>query len=189
MARTKRKLTKPHQTQDLWRNHPTPEREIHNETESAGRARRAKNVLNALYGSGRLSEDHFIRLSYYGIQASIAEDDQGNESPLSPENIMGGGHASTTSGGFPKGMAFSHAAAETGRIERDLGSLRDVARAICVDNMTLSRWCIERFGGRERYDGSGKFVAIVPICEKRVMAMALQDLKYAAGTITLDIRR
>lgn len=189
MARAKRKPTKPRQLQDLWRNHPTPEREAHNETESAGAARRTKIVLNALYEAHRLSEDHFIRLSYYRMQASQAEDDEGNESTLAPERIMGGGHAATTSGGFPKGMAFSHAAVERNRIERDLGSLRDVAKAICVDNMTLSRWCIGRFGGRERYDGSGNFIAIVPICEKRVMAMALQDLKYAAGAITLDDRR
>jgi hypothetical protein len=47
----------------------------------------------------------------------------------------------------------------------------------------LSEWCIARHGGRERYDGSGRFVAMVPCAEKRVMAEALLDLKYVAGTI------
>ena len=72
---------------------------------------------------------------------------------------------------------------ETGRIERDLGQLVDIARAVAVDDKSLSQWCIDKHGGRERYDGNGRFVAIVPICEKRHMEIARLELRMAARRI------
>jgi hypothetical protein len=72
---------------------------------------------------------------------------------------------------------------ETGRLERDLGSLWELARKVAVDDMTIARWCIDKFGGRERYDAKGRFVAVVPIAEKRHKALARLELKMAARRI------
>jgi hypothetical protein len=76
---------------------------------------------------------------------------------------------------------------ETSRIERDILGYGqwalDLLRHVARDDKTLCSWCIETHGGRERYDGKGRLVAIVPVAERRVMREALLDLKYIAGAI------
>lgn len=141
-------------------------------------------IIDTLWDTGKLTEVQHSLLAYYRDQALKAEDDVAGQSVLAPEKIMGGGGGSSPVGGYiPVTLIATPAILETARIERDLGSLRDIARAIAVDDMSLSRWCIEKFGGRERYDDKGKFVAVVPICEKRNIEMARLELKHAAGRI------
>lgn len=163
----------------------TQERRAHNEFRSAGMAKRVIPVIETLANSGWLTPAQFDALDYYRDQASRAEDDEAQQNTLSPERIMGGGgQATITSGPIPKVLIATPAILETSRIERDLGSLRDIARAIAVQDWTLTRWCIEKFGGRERYDAKGRFVAIVPVNEKRHVQLARLELRYAAGLIT-----
>lgn len=153
---------------------PTPERAARGEIVTAGMARKIVPAIETLHKRGLIDSREYEALAYYRDQASLAE-----QSPVrsccdtSPRG--GSDHG--------PGVAILSAMLETGRIERDLGQLLDIARAVAVDDMSLSQWCIAKHGGRERYDGKGRFVAIVPICEKRHMDMARLDLRMAARRI------
>ena len=160
---------------------PTPELMAMGEVRRVNMAYRRTPVIDTLFEAGKLTYRHYAALAYYRNQASQAEDDYARSSTLAPERVMGGGGGSVGSG-IP--IIFTAAIAETGRIERDLGSLLDIARAIAVADLSLSQWCIAKFGGRERYDGNGNFVAMVPVCEKRHIQNAMMELKFAAGRIT-----
>ena len=167
---------------------PTYERSRRNAFERAGRADRVKAPIRDLFDRDKLTPSQFDALAYYRHQAQQAEDDGGEMSPMHPEKAMGGAGGSVAGSTIPASLLRSSPAQiETSRIERDIlayGQRRlDLLRFIARDDNTLAQWCIERHGGRERYDGKGKLVAIVPICEKRVMAEALIDLKYIAGAI------
>lgn len=163
---------------------PTEAREVHNHFQGAGAAVRVVPVIETLLRTERITQSEFDRLAYYREQAHKAEDDIAGESPLSPQRIMGGVTSSPTSGKIPTAVLLATPAIiETARIERDLGSLLDIARAIAVDDLTLSQWCIRQHGGRERYSGNGKFIAVVPIAEKKVMDKARLELRMAARRI------
>ena len=153
---------------------PTPERIAHGEVITAGMARKIVPAIETLHKRGLIDAKEYDALAYYRDQASLAE-----HSPVrsccdtSPRG--GSDHG--------PGVAILSAMLETGRIERDLGQLVDIARAVAVDDKSLSQWCIDKHGGRERYDGNGRFVAIVPICEKRHMEIARLELRMAARRI------
>ena len=151
---------------------PTLERELHNLFRSAGMAKRVVPVIEQEYDAGHLTTKEYHALAYYRDQASLAE-----KSPVRSccdTTIRGDGGP---------GVAILSAMLETGRLERDLGSLWELARKVAVDDMTIARWCIDKFGGRERYDAKGRFVAVVPIAEKRHKALARLELKMAARRI------
>lgn len=145
---------------------------MHVETARASMAYRRKPVIDQLLDTDQIDQKEYDALAYYRDQASLAE-----RSPVRS--------CCDTSlrGSDGPGVAILSAMLETGRIERDLGGLYDIARAVAVNDMTLSQWCIAKHGGRERYNGKGEFVAIVPINEKRHMAMARLDLRMAARRI------
>ena len=152
----------------------------------ANAAYRRVPVIDTLHDAGKLTYAEYAALSFYRAQAIQAEDDAARSSPLAPERVMGGGGQSGGST-TPITLLSTPALLETARIERDLGSLLDIARAVAVDDKSLTQWCIERHGGRERYDGKGKFVAMVPNgrCSgpDSVMGIALLELKWASGRI------
>lgn len=129
-------------------------------------------VIDVLLKAKLLTDREYEMLAYYRDQACLAE-----KSPVRSccDN--------SPRGGSGPGVAILSAAIETGRIERDLGALRDIARAIAVDDRSLAQWCIDKHGGRERYNDKGKFVAVVPINEKRHMALARMELRMAAHRI------
>lgn len=154
---------------------PTAEREAHNDFRSVGMARKLIPVIDRLREDGRISASEYERLAYYRDQASLAD-----HSPLRScidFTPSGGGHG--------PGVAITSAMIETGRMERDMGQLWHIARAVAVDDMSLPQWCIRQHGGRERLDGKGKLVAIVPVREKKVIQLALLELRMAAHRITL----
>ena len=164
----------------------TPERASRNSIVSAGMARRIVPVIDLLWENGHITEAEYCSLAHYRNQASQAEDDTCQMNVLAPEKIMGGGsHGSHPAGGYtPATMICTPAILETARIERDLGSLLAIARAVAVDDVSLAQWCIAQWGGRERYNAAGRMVAIVPVNEKRHIAIARQDLRMAAHRIT-----
>ena len=153
---------------------PTPEREAKNETISAGMARRIKPMIDTLYERGDLSVKQWEALHYYRDQASLAD--------RSPVRSCCDPSVRGVNDNGP-GVAIMSAKIETARMERDMVQLWRIARAIAVDDLSLSQWCINEHGGRERYDGRGRFVAMVPVNEKFNMAQARLQLRYAAGYI------
>lgn len=160
---------------------PTESREAHNDFAREGMSYRAVPVIETMLRAGQLTPAQFDNLMYYRDQAHRAQDDCAQDGTLSPERIMGGVSSSPGGGKIPAILLGTPAILECARIEREIGSLIDIARAVAVNDVTLTRWCIERHGGRERYNGKGEFVAMVPIAEKRVMAEALLELRFAAG--------
>jgi hypothetical protein len=132
-------------------------------------ARKLVPEIDRLHEQGFLTEQEHRALHYYRDQASLAD-----RSPtrscldFSPR------------GGHGPGVAITSALLETGRIERDFGSVREVARAIAVDDMSLRQWAIRTSGGTEQ--SRGNVIEIIPndpFAEK----IALLELKYAAGTL------
>ncbi|GAA0729950.1 hypothetical protein [Sphingomonas japonica] len=166
----------------------TPFRLNHNEAcvvealrvgrERMGKARCIVPPIETLYASGKLSEGQYYALRYYGEQARLAQRSLIKDS-LDREIGGGGDHYSAE---------LISAEIETGRIERELGALREIAYHVAVEEKTLATWCIQRHGGRERYGPGGKFVALVPIREKENMRLALIELKSAAGKIVHKVQ-
>lgn len=178
MAKAKRKK-KPEPLRIIG---PTDEQIATGVFRRAGPAYRRTPVIDTLLDTGMITHTEYAALSYYRSQAIQAEDDGARCSTLAPERVMGGGggaYGSTT----PVALLSTPALLETARIERDLGSLLDIARAVAVDDLSLTQWCIRKHGGRERYGKDGRFVAIVPVCEKSTMSMARLELRHAARRI------
>jgi hypothetical protein len=141
-------------------------------------------VIDTMLERRQLTFQEYQRLAFYRDTILQSEEDEANESSLSPDKIMGGSSPSHPVGGYtPKNLIATPAMIAAARLDRDLGSLREIAREVVAGDKSLVRWCIDKFGGRERYDGNGRFIAIVPISEKKVIAKAIQDIKFAAGRI------
>jgi hypothetical protein len=175
MARTgKRKARKTPSIVDQYLR-PTEQREAHNDFRNDGMARRTVPMIETLKDAGKITADQYARFAYYRDQASIAD-----RSPVKSGidfSIGGNGHG--------PGVAIMSAELETGRMERDMGQLWRIARAIAVNDYSLTRWCVQEYGGRERYDKDGRFIAMVPVREKASLALALLELRHAANRITL----
>jgi hypothetical protein len=153
---------------------PTPEASRHGTYVSAGMAYRRVPAIDTLLERGKISDMEHASLAFYRNQVDTSE-----ASPIkdSLNKGVGGGEQ-------PLAAAVVSALLATARIERDLGALVDIARAVAVDDMSLSQWCVRKHGGRERYDGKGKVVAIVPVAERQCIPIALMELKMAAHRIT-----
>lgn len=148
---------------------PTPEREAHNDFETAGMARKIIPVIDTLRKLEKLTVEEWTKLAYYRDQASLAD-----QSPLKSCIDF----TPSAGGGNGPGVAILSASREAWRMECQMGQLWRLAHAVAVDDVSLSQWCIRQHGGRERGD------AIVPVAEKRVLPMALMELKMAAHRIT-----
>ena len=152
---------------------PTPEQAGRAEYRRAGLSYRKVPVIDTMRDRGQLTDSEHRALTHYRDQAHLAE-----RSPIKSclDQRVGGGDIELPA-------AIVSAMLATGRIERDLGSLLQIARSVAVDDISLTQWCVDRHGGRERYDRRGRFVAIVPVGERKVMELALLDLRMAARRI------
>jgi len=158
---------------------PTSEQNRLADYVSVGMAHRRVPAIETLLARGMLSDNEYRRLAFYRDQVSLAE----RSLTKSCLNVVIGtapGRAGSERG--PSAATVS-ARLTVGRIERDLGSLLQIARAVAVEDMSLSQWCITKHGGREKFGADGAFVAVVPLAEKRVMAEAKLELKMAAARI------
>lgn len=151
---------------------PTEQREAHNDFRSAGAAVRVVPVIVRLHERGLINRKDFEALAYYRDQAGLAD-----HSPMrsccdfSPR------------GGHGPGVAIMSAQMETGRIERDLGSLWSMTRQIVVDDVPVERIAADRIG-------SFKLTRLPPDdAKKRIakeVAMVVLELRFAAGRIVVN---
>lgn len=121
---------------------PTEAREVKNTFRSAGAAVKVIPPIETLYEAGKLNERQFSALARYADVATAAER---SEIKSSIDFSVYG-----TGDGLPHfGVRMN---IELGRLDRALGSLRDIARAVCVMEQTISEWAINRGGSvmRER---------------------------------------
>jgi hypothetical protein len=155
---------------------PTDEAQRHSDFAFfKGRYQRVPEI-DRLRARNELDEREYQALAFYRDQAALAE--------RSPTKSCLDQRISGTSDIGLSGAVVS-AILTTSRIERELGSLASLARAVAVEDKSLTQWCVDRFGGRERYDGKGKLIAIVPIGETTHdhIKMARLELKFAARRI------
>lgn len=143
---------------------PTPEREAHNDFRNVGMARKIVPPIVRLHEAGVLNDQEFAALAYYRDQASLAD-----RSPIkSCLNLQKGGHG--------PGVAILSAQIETWKLERNMGGLAAMCRAICVDDITVEGWCLHKYGVPDPE-------TVTP--DMKHVAMTLMELKYAAGGIVI----
>lgn len=178
MARARRKSKKPLAAIAKGLG-PTPEQASHGHYVSVfvqgEKKYRRIPIIDQMLDRGDLLDREHRALSFYREQAQLAE-----RSPVKSclDDSKGGG-----TGGLTLSAAITSAIITTARIERDLGSLLDIARAVAVDDKSLSQWCVAKHGGRERYNDKGVFIAMVPVSEKINMHAAKLELRHAAARI------
>lgn len=157
------------------RQEPTVEQMEQNDFRSAGMAYQKIAVIDRLYADKRISAHEWIALDYYSGQANNA-----HRSPIK-SNLD-----KTVSVSRDRPIApVCPFKTETERMERAMGFRSVTARAICVDNYTLSAWAIHSKGGREKTVNRGKkneHVVIVPRKDCYVEEI-LKELKKAASKI------
>lgn len=142
--------------------------------ERMAKVRRLVPPIDTLLANGKITEEEHRALTYYRDQADMA-----NRSPLKDSLNK------TVTGADGQGLsaAVTSAILETGRLERDMGQLSGIARAVAVDDLSIAQWCIRKHGGRERHDGKGKFVCVVPVREVENVKIALMEVRMAAHRI------
>ena len=97
-------------------------------------------VIDTMAQTGKLSRRQFDGLARYR-DVAIAEERSFIEDSVGKmmRGACGGGD------GTPS-PASIRTAIEMGRLEHDLGALRDIARAVAVDDMTVSQWAASKGG-------------------------------------------
>ena len=165
MAKRKQKKTKKRNDTVGRFLRPTEASEAHNDFESAGVAVRAIPPIVTMHRRGDLTQEEFDNLAYYRDQALLAERSLIRDScDFSPRGGSGNG----------PGVAILSAQLETHRMERDMGQLVYLCRAICVDDKSIEQWCVDSYGtaGPDSLKPSSNAVGIATL-----------ELKYAAGGI------
>lgn len=167
---------------------PTPEQLLTGEFRQGGNLATAANdrggmayrripVIVTLAETGKLSKRQFDGLSRYRDVAVAA--DRSELRSCIDFSVRGGGE------GLPHfGVRLN---IELGRLERDLGALFHIARAVAVDDMTLSQWAIKQAGSIMRSRALG--AKIVTWFEPRRAAakIALADIRMAGERLAAAI--
>ena len=142
--------------------------------ERMAKVRRLVPPIDTLLATDRITRDEHAALSHYREQAHIAE-----RSPVKDsldKSVRG-------SSDFVLSAAVISALLTTSRMERDMGSIADIARFVAVDDRSINEWCRLRYGERERYDSKGRFVCMVPLREVQSIKLAVLELRMAARRI------
>lgn len=145
-----------------------------------GKAYRRVPMIDTLHAQGLFSEDEYKALKHYRHHADIAD-----RSPLkdSIANLM---RISSGSGNGPT-VTLLNAVRVQDDIERAVGSLVDILRAVVVDDMSLSQWCISRGHSSEkcRERKKGRVCAIE--ATESALRIAQLEIKIAAGRVEAEI--
>lgn len=144
----------------------------------AGMAHRRIPNIDILREANRITDEQHRALSYYRDQCQIA--DRTLTKSCIDFSPKGDGHGPSA--------AIISASIEQGRMNRALGVLQSITYAIAVDDMSLSQWCVSRYGSKEEcYERKGKVVCqIVPLRKKDIEIAGL-ELKHAAARLLGEI--
>ena len=126
---------------------PTDEQLAQGEFRRVGMCFRRVPVIETLYAEHKLTSRQFNGLARYR-DVAIAED----RSPI--EDSVGKMLRGALGGGDGQSLSALRVAIELARLERALGSLAGVARAIAVEDQTISAWAMGRHGSIERVRGN-----------------------------------
>lgn len=179
MAKAKKKSKKANATVERFIR-PTEQREAANDFRSAGAAVKVIPPIETLYASGKISERQFKGLARYADIANAAE-----RSAIKSNidfTIYGTGE------GLPHfGVRMN---IELGRLERELSGhgLLAIARAVCVDERSVSQWAMERGGSvmREK-PGVGRRIIRWFEPKRKQLDLAMLEIKYAGNLLAAAI--
>ena len=149
---------------------PTDAQLVNGEYESALLAYKRVVAIQKLRLAKTLTQRQYDGLARYR-DVAIAEERSFTRDSL--DKALHGGF-----GGSGMGCGAIRTAIELGRLEQALGSLRPIARAIAVDDLTLSQWAMQQ-GGSIMRDKPGIGRAIITWFEPR---------RKAKDAATLEIR-
>ena len=145
---------------------PTPEQQAKGVFKRAGLAYRRSAVIDTLRAEHKLTQRQFDGLGRYR-DIAIADE----RSPV--EDSVGKMMRGACGGAEGQSPFATRSALELARYERALGSLRNVARAIAVDDMTISAWAMSQNGALE--------------CDRRGV-ISFEPSKQAFGVAWMDLR-
>lgn len=153
---------------------PTPEVAAKG-LEGAGFAVKRTPPIDTMLKTGKITHEQFVRLQKFRDTFLLAE-----RSPIkSCLNDNPGGNGDGPS------VAVVSARVQLGWWLRDMPAhCWEILEAVCGNDMSLSEYCVEKFGGRERYGPRGEFVAVVPINERYHMRREILNLKFASGYVS-----
>lgn len=160
---------------------PTDQQHEQYHYERALLAYRRVAVITTLHRGGKLSERQFNALSRYrdiGLKCERSEIMDSCARLLHVAGHDAGGMSPST----------LRAMSELGWLERELGSLRPIARAICIDDMTVSEWAMRDGGSvmRER-DGRGSSVIRWFEPRRKYLQAAMLEIQMAGERLASAI--
>lgn len=138
-------------------------------------------VIVTLANTGKISKRQFDGLARYR-DVAIADD----RSPL-PDSVGRMSEPTGHTGGQGIPPALMRNAIELGWLERELGALRGIARAIAVDDMTVAQWAIAQGGSVMRDKSLGR--KIITWFEPRRIAAnrAMREIRMAGERLAAAI--
>ena len=154
----------------------TPEQQEKATFRRVGMHTRRVAVIETLYAEHKLTARQFNGLARYR-DVAIAEE----KSPI--EDSVGKMLRNCVGGGDGQSLASIRTAIELGCLERALGTLRDIARAVAVDDATLSDYAMKRHGSHERIRGS--VIKFEP--SKSAFKEAWMDIRMAGERLAAEI--
>lgn len=156
---------------------PTPEQFAAGTFERAGLKYIRVPVIITLANTGKISQRQFNGLSRYR-DVAIAADRSEIRCPMD-FSVRGDG------GGLPHyGVRMN---IELGYLERELGSLADIARAVAVNDMTPSQWAIHKAGSVMRVREVGRRVLTLFEPRREAYKIALVDIRFAGERLAAAI--
>lgn len=177
MARkTKRKTV---EAKDYIR--PTPEQMEKAEYVSAGMAYRRVPVIVTLADTGKLTQRQFDGLTRYrdvaiADERSLIRDSIGKML----DGMIGGGTGGAS-------LSTTRNAIELGYLERELGSLADIARAVAVEDVSLAQWAMKQGGSLSRHKSIGRAVVTWFEPRRKFAEIALIEIRMAGERLAAAI--
>lgn len=149
-------------------------------TVELGKTLRRKPMIEVLFGQGLFSKEEYKALKHYRHHADIADRSPLKDSIANLLRISGGaGHGPT--------INTLNAIRVRDDVERASGSLVGILRAVVVDDMSLSQWCISRGHSAEkcRDRKQGRVCAIE--ATEAALRIAQLEIKMAAARVEAEL--
>lgn len=136
-------------------------------------------VIDTLSQTGKLTPRQFNGLARYR-DVAIAEE----RSPMR-DSLDKALHGRSQGLGIP--ASALRTAIELGRLERELGALRDIARAVAVDDTTPSQWAMQQSGSVERSRANGPKVVTWFEPRRAALKLAMLEVRFAGDRLAAAI--
>lgn len=156
---------------------PTPEQQNKGAFHRVGLAYRRVAVIDMMLEKKQLTNRQHGGLARY---RDIANEAERSETSCSLDfSVRGGGE------GLPHfGVRMN---LELARLQRELGSLRDIAHAICVRDISVSQYAMEQTGSVERQRGMGEKIIRWFEPRRKAHEVAMLELRMAGERLAAAI--